>query len=658
MKTCPQCKKTYPANFDVCSSDNAVLIMQASASADPMIGKELAGRFVLTEKIGQGGMGTVYKAIHTRMNRTCAIKLLTSDTGDNESAAARFNREAQMASKIDNPHAVVIYDFGEAEGGLLYLAMEYIEGEPLSRLLSRETRLSISRAVGIASQIGEALAAAHSRGIVHRDLKPDNVMIGRKGAAAEYVKVLDFGIAKPTGEDATDNLTKTGFVVGSPAYMSPEQLSGEKLDARSDVYSLALIVYEMLTGRLPFEGENQQAIMIKRITSEPLPLGAVLPSVAPLVERVVMSALARDQHARTPTVTRFANELVSAANEGAGGGDTGRMDFRATGENSQTVLIGAQPAAAESRTETERQPGPLAYVTKAAHTPPENVVTKPAQQTDQTVAQGQWKPAPQPSAVLFPPAAETPKQGSKTFLIIACVMMLFLVGAIIGGYFLYSHYSGLAGSGSAPVKPDAPAGPGPSAPPERSPEPATSAANDAAASANYESGKQHQNRASEMEQIGSPVAFREENVQAVEEYRKAIALRPNFPEAHLNLGVALYSLNRVDEAAAEYRVAIKQLTEAYGAPTSPAMSNYGLALFDLKQYREAADAFGEALKIDPNDYDLYAHRAFALQNAGEDDKAKADYNDYLKRAPKGSYALVVREILAGRAHPPADSGNH
>src|SRR5687767_1033805 len=169
MKTCPQCATSYEDALAVCPVDNAQLIEIVTDGKDPMLGKVLAGRFLLVEKIGQGGMGTVYKAMHTQMDRICALKLLTPQTNDTESAVARFKREARMASRIDNPHAVTIYDFGEAEGGLLYLAMEFIDGKPLTRLLAEEQGLGINRTVHITAQIAEALTAAHSLGIVHRD---------------------------------------------------------------------------------------------------------------------------------------------------------------------------------------------------------------------------------------------------------------------------------------------------------------------------------------------------------------------------------------------------------------------------------------------------------------------------------------------------------
>jgi len=252
MRACPKCYKKYENDKQVCPDDLCPLVAVEAGPLDLMPGKLIANHFLLVEEIGRGGMGSVFKAIHTEMGRICAIKFLTSVGANDEAALARFRREAQMASRIDNPHVVIIYDFGQMEGGTAYLAMEYVEGAPLSKFVARERPVSIERVVRIAGQIGAALEAAHRLGIVHRDLKPDNIMITQKGGQADFVKVHDFRIAKTDADDSADVITQGNIVLGTPVYMSPEQLAGGKLDGRSDVYSFALIVYEILGGRLQF----------------------------------------------------------------------------------------------------------------------------------------------------------------------------------------------------------------------------------------------------------------------------------------------------------------------------------------------------------------------------------------------------------------------
>lgn len=314
MKRCPKCSQAYDDRYVVCPIDNTALVA-AGPAADPMVGRLLDNRYQIVSKIGEGGMGAIYKAVHTEMGRTCAIKLMTAISVGNEDAIARFKREAKMASRIDNPHAVIIYDFGVAENGMLFLAMEFIDGKPLSRIMAESRMLPIDRVVHITNQITEGLAAAHALEIVHRDLKPDNIMITRKGNDSDYVKVLDFGIAKTVADDGdgAEHLTKTGFVLGTPVYMSPEQLLGEKLDPRSDIYSLAIIIYQMLGGQLPFTGDNPQSVMMKRITSQPIPLRSIAPSLSEDVEQAVMQGLTRDPENRTPTVEAFAAALRDAA---------------------------------------------------------------------------------------------------------------------------------------------------------------------------------------------------------------------------------------------------------------------------------------------------------------------------------------------------------
>jgi serine/threonine-protein kinase len=347
MKTCPQCGKLYDNTIVVCPNDDAALIQTSTVSFTPSEGSLLAGRYRIVEKIGEGGMGAIYKAVHTMMDRTCAIKLLTNLSSNDESALARFNREAKMASRISNPHAVTIYDFGAAEGGMLYLAMEFIDGQPLSKILEDQKKLPVARVVRIVDQIGAALRAAHELEIVHRDLKPDNIMICKR-PEGDYVKVLDFGIAKTVADDSADNLTKTGFILGTPVYMSPEQLSGDRLDARSDVYSLALIAYQMLSGRLPFEGDNPQAIMVKRLMTDPIPLTVAEPSVGDSVERAVMSGLARDRDGRTPTAQQFAKELTDAVMSG-----TKVMGSRSTSKLEEQGKTAPDPDPSSYRTRPE-----------------------------------------------------------------------------------------------------------------------------------------------------------------------------------------------------------------------------------------------------------------------------------------------------------------
>jgi serine/threonine-protein kinase len=186
---------------------------------------------------------------------------------NDDEAMARFAREASNAARILHPNVVAVFDYGEADG-VVYLVMEYVEGEPLSTMLVRERALPVSRALTITKQVTDALVAAHEMGVVHRDLKPDNILISRRGDR-EVAKVVDFGIAKAIAESPHEALTRSGLVIGTPEFMSPEQLRGKALDARTDIYSLSLLAFEMLTGKLPFEGRTQQEMMIARLRNDP-----------------------------------------------------------------------------------------------------------------------------------------------------------------------------------------------------------------------------------------------------------------------------------------------------------------------------------------------------------------------------------------------------
>ncbi|MGB0588832.1 MAG: serine/threonine-protein kinase [Myxococcota bacterium] len=243
---------------------------EATSKPDPLIGKEFGGRFTVTKKVGEGGMGAVYRARQKGMDRDVAVKVLLGDLARNETVVKRFHLEALAVSKLRHPNTIQIFDFGESDDGLLYIAMEFLEGKSLHQVLQEERVLSARRAIKIAQQMAKSLREAHAKGIVHRDLKPDNIFLCTVGEEMDYVKVLDFGVAKlRDGEDGKD-LTKTGTIFGTPKYMSPEQASAGIVDARSDLYAIGVILYEMLTGRAPFMADNSLGILIQHI-QEPVP---------------------------------------------------------------------------------------------------------------------------------------------------------------------------------------------------------------------------------------------------------------------------------------------------------------------------------------------------------------------------------------------------
>ena len=313
MKTCPTCNREFPDNVKFCPNDGGTLRAKA-ASAD-LVGQVVADRYHILKKLGEGGMGAVYLGEHVKMGRKSAIKVMASAMAHDPDAVARFNREASNASRISHPNVCQIFDFGETSDGLIYLAMEFIEGQSLKDLIEKEGAIPAARAASIIKQSADALQAAHDLSIVHRDIKPDNIMIIRGRGGDDVVKVVDFGIARAVGGDEPgQKVTKTGLVVGTPEYMSPEQLSGDKLDGRSDIYSLALVLYRMITGVLPFEADSAQETMIKRLTDDPVPLSESRPDIdfPPKLQLVMNNALARKADERYQSAADFGHDTLDA----------------------------------------------------------------------------------------------------------------------------------------------------------------------------------------------------------------------------------------------------------------------------------------------------------------------------------------------------------
>jgi serine/threonine-protein kinase len=358
-KVCPVCDTVYPDANAFCPVDGTTLHVVDLEGG--LIGSVVADRYLVTDLLGEGGMGKVYLARHVRLPQQAAIKVLRPEMVKDPAAVARFNREASNASRIDDENVARVYDFGEAAGGTVYLAMEYVAGISLRDLLERDGPMEPRRAAGIVEQIGRGLDAAHRLKIIHRDLKPDNILVIEGHDGRDRVKVVDFGIAKAFGAEE-GNLTRTGFVVGTPEFMSPEQLTGRPLDARSDVFALGLVAYQCLTGALPFPGDTPEQKMAGRLMRAPLRLDEVSDKAwPPALQEVFDSVLSREVDKRSESAGAFAR-LFSAAMEAGAGGNAGaasgaRGGAAATRAPSSTAAKGSTAALPQTeRTPASRAP--------------------------------------------------------------------------------------------------------------------------------------------------------------------------------------------------------------------------------------------------------------------------------------------------------------
>lgn len=340
MRVCPTCEREHADDVRRCPDDGTALVRVPVV--DPLVGRDVDGRFTLHERLGAGAMGAVYRAVQHSMGRSVAIKVMHPSGPADEGAIQRFHREARALSRLNHPHTIRIFDFGQTADGLLYLVMELLDGAPLSaHIRTAPGGMAPERAVDLVVQACESVADAHQLGVLHRDLKPDNMFVGARVGRADFVTVLDFGISKVL-DAAEPSLTGTGASFGTPLYMSPEAVLGRQVDGRTDVYSLGVILFELLAGRAPFTEGNATAVMISHATAPPPPLpernaaGPIPPALAAVVQR----ALSKDVEGRPATPIALADELRAAIGAPAPPG------ARPTGETPVVPRAGDRTSAA------------------------------------------------------------------------------------------------------------------------------------------------------------------------------------------------------------------------------------------------------------------------------------------------------------------------
>ncbi len=367
MKQCLTCGREFKDQLLYCPFDGKILILKTEA--DDMVGTVLDDKYRLEEKIGEGAMGRVYRATHVFMYHNVAVKVLRRHLSSDHVALERFRREARAAAVIHHPNAVAVTDFGVTKDShIAYLVMEYVEGTELRAAINERRQLDYEEMFLIVQQVCSALHAAHAKGIIHRDLKPDNIRVIEGESGVPQVKVMDFGIAKLKAYAETRELTQHGVIIGTPFYMSPEQCRGEELDPRSDIYSLGVIIYEMLTGEVPFQATNPLGVALKHTGERPRPPSFLRADVPEPIERMVMRALKKDRSERHQSATELA------------------MDFETALTSSGIPLRWLSVRTPDSmypRTPQSPQPMPIPETTVL---PPEREISTPPKETSQPPA--------------------------------------------------------------------------------------------------------------------------------------------------------------------------------------------------------------------------------------------------------------------------------
>jgi eukaryotic-like serine/threonine-protein kinase len=415
---CPQCGSRFPASVRICPHDGTVLEHPTMTSAPA--GVILDGKYRLDSLLAEGGMGSVYKATHVMLGKTVAIKLIKAGIVTSPEIVRRFQREARAATALNHPNIVSVYDLGQTADGTLYIAMEFIEGTSLKSVIKAGHGIPALRTVAILRQVASALSVAHRASIIHRDLKPQNIMLTKGHDGAELAKLVDFGIAK-TFEEGTE-LTMAGHALGTPYYMSPEQIEGRPVDARSDLYALGIIVYEMLVGEVPFADQSTPAVLIKQLRERPAPPSIKNPGVPPMLEDIALRCLEKDPALRFQTVDEFVVALGQAAES-----------LTAT-ELAPTLPMHARSSTTQTGDEATL---PMQSASKSSVVSPEPAAVPP------TMAAVSADKGTRPTTPGIPPPVPLPASAKRPMAPLIAILLLF-GGLAMGAYFWWARQQAAA----------------------------------------------------------------------------------------------------------------------------------------------------------------------------------------------------------------------
>lgn len=511
---CSSCGTDAGDSSKFCPSCGATLVR--AAESDDYLGKTILQKYRVEALIGEGGMGKVYRAKQIALDKPVVLKVLRQSLLSDKRTVARFQREAKAASRLNHPNSISILDFGQADDGSLFIAMEYVSGKDLHQILSTEWPLPEPRVVRIISQVLSALGDAHGAGVIHRDLKPENIMVEQRRGEPDFVKVLDFGIAKIS--DASEEgpaLTRAGFVCGTPEYMSPEQARGASLDARSDLYSVGVILYQLTTGLLPFESDSAVGFATKHLTEEPPPPTRRRPDakVSPGMERLILRALSKNPDERPATAEAFRTELLAL------------VDRRGAAMPKRSAPMGRGSAAPRMLSEE------VTFSSESTVTvPPEELGAPPPPRLRSVAADEATHVDPHPAArdSLAPP----PTPGVLVFKVATIALVVISLG--LAGVFLFQTYVG-GTPAPAPAVTSEPA-PARAAMPERP-----------LYEVEVPSNLRDPAGAEQLALQGDEAHQRGDHAQAAEKYELAFRRDPT-PELSLKLGELYHQRNEVEKA--------------------------------------------------------------------------------------------------------------